>query len=234
MSTLNKETFLLLLLIIVGYLLVKFIYDKISNSKEGFVNGEVLNRQDLSSSDNVVSLDGELTKKSEFPETIIEKRINTLFTQSIRMRCNMIPASSNVECEIEGNSFVRYIFPIHMLPMPDSSILAVFNDGRLYSKNNLLNNQWQGPLKNSIPFDSVPLRMITINYKDNSLLGIGYDNRLYAKQADSTGNINVQGIWTLVPNNDDIIYCFTDIDTKKLVSIDVTGKLLIKINFKGT
>lgn len=229
MSILNKETFLLFSLIIVGYLIVKFVFDKINN-KEGFANGEVLDRQDASSSDKVVSLTGEMVhkKKSEFPETIVEKRINTLFGKSIRMKCNMKPSSSGVDCQIGGEAFVRYIFPTHMLTMPDSSILAVFNDGRLYSKSTILSNQWKGPLKNSIPFDSVPLRMVTINYKDNSLLGVGFDNRLYAKQADTTGNINIQGIWTLVPNNEDIIYCFTDRSTKKLVVIDVNGKLLIK------
>ena len=89
---------------------------------------------------------------------------------------------------------------------------------------------WKGPLKNSMPYDSVPLRMISINYKDNSLLGVGYDNKLYAKQADNIGNINVLGNWTLVPNNDDIIFCIIDKETKKLIAIDVDGKLMIKKN----
>ena len=231
MSTLNKETFLLISLIIIGYLIVKFTYEKILNEKEGFSNGEVMNRQDSATSDKIVSLDEETVsrkKKSQFPETIVEKRIDALFGKSIRMKCNMAPSNNSIECQIGGESFVRYIFPTHLLSMPDSSILAVFNDGRLYSKSSILSNQWKGPLKNSIPFDSIPLRMITINYKDNSLLGIGFDNKLYAKQADSTGNINIQGTWTLVPNNNDIIYCFTDRGTKKLVAIDVAGKLLIK------
>ena len=230
MTTLNKETFLLLSLIIVAYLIAKFTYNKINDNNEGFTSGAVLDRQDSSTSDKVVSLDGEMVKKkkSQFPETIVEKRIGTLFEKSVRMKCNMLPTNDNVECRIGGESFVRYIFPTHLLSMPDGTILAVFNDGRLYSKSTILSNQWKGPLKNSIPFDSVPLRMITINYKDNSILGIGFDNKLYAKQADSTGNLNIQGTWTLVPNNDNIIYCFTDKATKKLVAIDVAGKLLIK------
>lgn len=230
MTTLNKETFLLLSLIIVAYLIAKFTYNKINDNNEGFTSSAVLNRQDSSTSDKIVSLDGEMIKKkkSKFPETIVEKRIGTLFEKSVRMKCNMLPTNDNVECRIGGDSFVRYIFPTHLLSMPDGTILAVFNDGRLYSKSTILSNQWKGPLKNSIPFDSVPLRMITINYKDNSILGIGFDNKLYAKQADSTGNLNIQGTWTLVPNNDNIIYCFTDKATKKLVAIDIAGKLLIK------
>jgi hypothetical protein len=232
LNTFDLNEILLIGLIIIGYLLIKYIYNKINNClgrNEGFVDGTILDRQDSSTGgEQVLSINGKIKKKDKFPETIVEKRVNTLFEKSVRMKCNMVPTNSNIECEVGGESFVRYIFPIHMLSMPDKSILAVFNDGRLYSKNSLLSNQWKGPLKNSIPFDSVPLRMISINYKDNSLLGIGFDNKLYAKQADNTGSINVQGIWTLVPNNENIIYCITDKTTKKMVAIDVVGKLLIK------
>ena len=66
------------------------------------------------------------------------------------------------------------------------------------------------------------------NYKDNSLLGIGYDNKLYAKQSDSAGNINILGEWVIVPNNFDIIYVITDYSTKKLVAINIYGQMMIK------
>ena len=95
----------------------------------------------------------------------------------------MKPTIDTSLCMVEGKPMVKYLFPVHMLKMPDTSILAVFNDGRIYMKNDILDNMWKGPIKNSIPFDSVPLRMITISYRDNSLLGIGHDNNLYAKQA---------------------------------------------------
>lgn len=241
---LSKKIFLVLTIIIILYLLVKIIISKILNTELNTQNSslenfqsendsEILDRRDSSTSNNkkVLSVTGELVnkkEKEEFPETIIEKRIRKIFGTSLRMICNMKPTTSSIECQIDNKPFVKHLFPTHLLKLPDHNILAVFNDGRLYKKDSLLSNMWKGPLKNSMPFDSVPLRMVTIGYRDNSLLGIGYDNKLYAKQADSVGNINILGDWTLIPNNEDIIYCIVDKETKKLIGIDVDGKLLIK------
>ena len=140
----------------------------------------------------------------------------------------MKPTIDTSLCMVEGKPMVKYLFPVHMLKMPDTSILAVFNDGRIYMKNDILDNMWKGPIKNSIPFDSVPLRMITISYRDNSLLGIGHDNNLYAKQANSIGGIDINAEWVLVPNNQNIIFCMVDRETKKLICIDVNGSIFIK------
>ena len=140
----------------------------------------------------------------------------------------MRPTIDTDLCMVEGKPMIKYLFPVHILKLPNTSILAVFNDGRLYMKNDILDNMWKGPIKNSIPYDSIPLRMITISYKDNSILGIGYDNKLYAKQPNSVGGINIFAEWVQVPNNQDIIFCMVDKETKKLICIDVNGALFIK------
>lgn len=172
--------------------------------------------EDLSQKDNI------------FPETIIEKSLNSVYFGGTKLLCNMKPTIDTSLCMVNGKPMVKYLFPIHILKMPDTSILAVFNDGRIYTKNDILDNMWKGPIKNSIPFDSVPLRMVTVSYRDNSLLGIGYDNNLYAKQANSVGGVDLYGEWVLVPNNQDIIFCMVDKDTKKLICIDVNGSIFIK------
>ena len=161
-------------------------------------------------------------------ETIIEKSLKNLYGGALRLLCNLNPLMKQSDCMMEDKKFAKYLFPIHLLHMPNSKIVAVFNDGRLYEKDTLLSNMWKGPLKNSLPYDYIPLRMITINYRDNSLLGVGFDNRLYAKQSDELGNIDILGEWKLVPGNSNIIHVIIDRDTKKLVAVDINGKLIIK------
>lgn len=231
---LSRETFLLVGILLILLVTIKKIYNNVNIEKFTTLN-EINAKADSSTGETVLNVEGEMVTKqnrsdNEFKETIIEKRIKKIYGTSIRMVCNMKPTTTSIECQVDNKPFVKHLFPTHLLKLPDQSIVAVFNDGRLYSKNSLLSNMWKGPLKNSMPYDSVPLRMISINYKDNSLLGVGYDNKLYAKQADNIGNINVLGNWTLVPNNDDIIFCIIDKETKKLIAIDVDGKLMIKKN----
>ena len=45
---------------------------------------------------------------------------------------------------------------------------------------------------------------------------------------NSIGGIDIYGEWVLVPNNQDIIFCMVDKDTKKLICIDVNGSIFIK------
>lgn len=241
----SREIFLLLLLVISLYLIGvnllnrnnKLNYSKVNNNSnliEGFQITDIQDRIDNAvGKEKVLTLDGEVVEKpekKEFPETIVENQIKKIFDSSVNMKCNMIHSMNTTECIVNNKPFVKYLFPIHLLKLPKGDILAVFNDGRLYTKDNLLSNMWKGPLKNSIPFDYIPLRMITIGYRDNSLLGVGYDNNLYAKQADRLGNINVLGEWVRVPNNENIIYVIVEKKSKKLVAIDNLGNLLIKQN----
>ena len=115
-----------------------------------------------------------------------------------------------------------------MIKLIDGSILAVFNDGRLYTKDNIFNTMWHGPLNNSLPNDTIPLRMVTLSTDLNTLLGVGYDNKLYMKQPDINGNLNLVASWRVVPNNNNIIYVLFDKETGYLISIDTQGKLFYK------
>lgn len=203
----------------------------LQNNLEGFqLDNDTLNMlRNRDASSTSVNQGEDLTQKdSEFQETIIEKSLNSIYPGATKLICNMKPTTDTSLCMVEGKPMVKYLFPVHMLKMPDTSILAVFNDGRIYMKNDILDNMWKGPIKNSIPFDSVPLRMITISYRDNSLLGIGHDNNLYAKQANAIGGLDIYGEWVLVPNNQNIIFCMVDKDTKKLICIDVNGSIYTK------
>ena len=161
-------------------------------------------------------------------DTLYETALKTLFKDDPRLLCSIIPTVGTNICTVNGTPYVKYNFPIHMIKLIDGSILAVFNDGRLYKKDDILNTMWQGPLSNSLPNDSIPLRMITLSPDLNTLLGVGYDNKLYMKQPDNNGNINLITSWRLVPNNTDIIYVLFDNDTGYMISIDINGKLFIK------
>lgn len=161
-------------------------------------------------------------------DTIYETAIKTLYADNPRLICSMLPNLDNNVCNIDGNQYIIYNFPVHMIKLIDGSILAVFNDGRLYKKDDIFNTMWHGPLDNSLPNNNVPLRMITLSTDLNTLLGVGYDNKLYMKQADTNGNLNLVGSWRIVPNNNDIIYVLFDNDTGYLISIDTKGKLFIK------
>ena len=161
-------------------------------------------------------------------DTLYETALKTLFKDEPRLLCSIIPTIGTNICTVNGTPYVKYNFPIHMIKLIDGSILAVFNDGRLYKKDDILNTMWQGPLSNSLPNDSIPLRMITLSPDLNTLLGVGYDNKLYMKQPDNNGNINLITSWRLVPNNTDIIYVLFDNDTGYMISIDINGKLFIK------
>ena len=162
--------------------------------------------------------------------TIYENSIIAIYGDNIRLKCSMLPNLSNnpSACLIENETFVPYLFPVHMIKLIDGTILAVFNDGRLYTKDNILSTMWAGPVKNSKPQDIIPLRMVTLKTDLVTLLAIGYDNILYMKLPDVYGNINLTAEWQQVPNNSNIIYILFDNDTNFLISIDVNGKLFIK------
>ena len=167
--------------------------------------------------------------------TIYENSIIENFSNNIRLKCSMLPNLSDVPgaCTIDGEIFVPYLFPIHIIKLIDGTILAVFNDGRLYTKDNILSTMWAGPIINSKPQDSIPLRMVTLKTDLVTLLAVGYDNILYMK-LPKNDSINLTAEWQQVPNNSNIIYVLFDNDTNFLLSIDVNGKLFTKNSFDIT
>ena len=162
--------------------------------------------------------------------TIYEQSLTKLYRTNTRLICSMIPSNGGESslCYINNEPVVIYNFPIHMIKLIDGTILAVFNDGRLYQKDSMLSTIWNGPITNSLPQDIIPLRMITLSTDLISLLGVGYDNILYIKTPTSDGQINLSGVWKQVPNNSSIIYVLFDNTTNYLLSIDINGKLFTK------
>ena len=168
------------------------------------------------------------TTTSSSQITIYEISLNKLYGDNIRLMCGILPTFSKSVCQVNNTPFAIYKFPIHIIKLNDSSILAVFNDGRLYQKDSMKSTMWKGPINNSMPKNVIPLRMIMIASDLVTLLGIGYDNILYIKSPDVNGNTNLITPWKQVPNNSNIIYILYDNDTNLLVSIDINGKVFIK------
>jgi len=162
--------------------------------------------------------------------TVYESAINTVFSNYPRLICNITPTPTNNICIVNGQTYVKFNFPVQMIKLIDGSILAVFNDGRIYRKDTIQNTMWQGPLDNSLPNDTIPLRMITLAPDLATLLGVGYDNQLYLKAPNDSGTVDITGVWKPVPNNTGVIYVLFDADTGNMISIDIQGKLQIKVS----
>ena len=166
-----------------------FIYIKIiSNSKENF--------QDMIKH-------FEYSKNNTFQETIFEESLRDVFGPDTTLSCNINPTMTTEDCSQFSKVNVN-IFPVHIIELDPSLVLGVFNNGYIYSKNRLEDKYWKGPLKNSLPKDNIPLRMITLDY-EMRLLGVGYDNRLYRKASNSK-DLNVESRWEEVPSATNLIY----------------------------
>ena len=166
-----------------------FIYIKIiRNSKENF--------QDMIKH-------FEYSKNNTFQETIFEESLRDVFGPDTTLSCNINPTMTTEDCSQFSKVNVN-IFPVHIIELDPSLVLGVFNNGYIYSKNRLEDKYWKGPLKNSLPKDNIPLRMITLDY-EMRLLGVGYDNRLYRKASNSK-DLNVESRWEEVPSATNLIY----------------------------
>lgn len=162
-------------------------------------------------------------------DSVYEEAINNIYGTNARIICSITPGMvKDGVCNIEGESYIVYNFPVQMIKLLDGTILAVFNDGRLYKKDNMFNTMWQGPLNNSLINNTIPLRMVTLTPTLDTLLGVGYNNKLYMKKTDKKGNLDITGTWQMVPNNSDIIYVLFDRETGNMISITTKGKLTIK------
>jgi hypothetical protein len=142
----------------------------------------------------------------------------------LRMNLSIDPLSRGTD---------RMLVPIHLITTMDNKYLAVFNDGNLYTKNNLIDDTlWVGPLNNSLYGDSqngIGMRMVMLfplnknQERQVRLLGIGTDNMLYYKEDEK-----ITSKWKKSPNTDNLIYLFCDYQEK-----DVRYPLLYGINING-
>jgi len=172
----------------------------------------------------------EFANTSTYVDTLYEKAIKNIYESNTRLKCSMIPTllDNPKVCVVNNEPFVPYNFPIHIIKLINGTILAVFNDGRLYKKDSILSSMWTGPITNSKPNNVIPLRMISLKTDLVTLLGVGYDNILYMKKPNNLGNIDLVAPWVQVPNNSNIIYVLFDNETNFLLSIDTKGQLFTK------
>ena len=68
--------------------------------------------------------------------------------------------------------------------------IAIFNDGALYTKNSLTDNNWEGPQRNSYYYNNntetyIPMRNLAIS-NEGRILGVGYDGNIYIKEKEDT------------------------------------------------
>jgi hypothetical protein len=204
----------IVLFVIIVYLIYKYFIENDYRrlALESFIDNEIITTQPATN-DN---------------KTVYEMALDKMYSNNQRMMCNMLPTINRSLCKIKDVPFVPNHFPVHLIKLPDSSILAVFNDGRLYSKTSLTATLWQGPLEKSLPKSTIPLRMIALGTDLETLLGVGFDNILYIKRPDTKGKLDLKADWQQVPNNSNIIYILFDNETNYMISIDIRGKVLIK------
>ena len=250
----NTKIFTNIIIVICFFTLVIIVYKLfIQNSNNNIFEPFTENNKKIK--DKFINIGSNKANKSKQTNTIYETSLKNIFGDNKRLICSMIPSINNNSniCKIGDTPYIIYKFPIHIIKLIDDSILAVFNDGRMYKKYSMESTIWQGPILNSMPKGSIPLRMVTLGTDLTTLYGIGYDNILYVKEPitkintiassnnDNTyGNsnstsgisnstsINITTEWKQVPNNSGIIYILFDNKTNFLISIDIKGKLFTK------
>jgi len=212
----EKEKQLIILLIVIALLYILYQIrnrNRNRNIKEGFLEIDENARTDYESAN-----------KLQYKDTIYEKSAKIAFENNPKMLCNLLPIIPAEYCgDEDGNVSKKPKFPVHMLPMKDTTVMAVFNDGQLYKKDKVEYPFWTGPLENSLPNGSIPLRMISIDSEER-LLGVGFNNNLYRKVSN-----DIESTWELIPNTDNIIYVIYQLENTfendKIIAVDSQGRL---------
>jgi len=159
-----------------------------------------------------------------------------------------IDTRGNTIDPISGKTYTRLLVPLHTTPLLDGKILSIFNDGKMYYKKSLFNDQlWMGPLNNSLygsQEDGVGMRMVMLfplnkNFERQiRLIGVGQDCCLYFKETE-----DLQSKWIKAEvkdtGNDDLVYLFCDYyqtneDYYPLLYGITKNGLIVYKNFNGT
>jgi hypothetical protein len=148
----------------------------------------------------------------DFPPSIFEAALWNAYDKSPLVLCQIIPALGSKECRVGEIEIIKYKFPVSLARLPNGKTAAVFNDGRIYLKDRLIDKLWQGPIKNSFPDRTIPLRVITLNPEADRLVGVGYDNRVYIKKKDPNANVSIETEWEQIPGLADVIYLLYEQD----------------------
>ena len=197
-----------IILILIHQLLTKLGYLPSTELKENFVT----------------QTDYLYAESRKYPPTIYETSLRETFVDYRRLYCNLVPVSTRGECsDVNGNILPRDRIPVHIIKeFKEGKYLAVFNDGKIYSKKNINEKFWKGPIAHSLIERTIPLRMITLSNTGKRLIGVGYDNNIYIKKED-----DYKSTWQLVPNSENIIYILYDSD-RRLIGINTEGFIVKK------
>jgi cupin superfamily acireductone dioxygenase involved in methionine salvage len=196
---------------------------------------------------NTIELDRILTNDPPIYINVFKKNENLPDILKLNLRIDPLRRDFDFSSP-NKKPYQRLLIPLHIITMLDGSILALFNDGKLYKKNNLLDDQlWTGPLNNSLygnENDGIPMRQILLfplNHKNErqiKLFGVGVDGFFYYKE---TENIQSKWIKNDNPRNNNLIYLFCDYhqgieDTEYsplLYGINGQGEFVIKTLVNG-
>ena len=212
-----KILFYIILIIVIGWLIGFLVYQYFPTNK--------LNTEPFMA--DLLQNTAAYTYKGN--QTIYEKSLEALYGTNRKLMANILPYMTDDMYLDNGVPIKRDKFPVHLLKEPDSTILAVFNDGALYRKNTMTTGIWNGPLDNSMPGGGrIPLRMITMSANANEFLAVGFDNNLYIKRPGDANELDITQPWERVDNNSGLIYVITDPHSSKLIGIDKDGSLMVK------
>jgi len=201
-ETLFITIFVIAILLMIINLVIKYLNK--NTQLEGFANDDYV-----------------LSKRHHYQNTIYESSLLREFPNSRRLFCNLVSVSKEEDCNVNNELVSKDRIPLHIIKeLKDGKYLAVFNDGKIYRKDNLTDDYWKGPIAKSLPRNTIPLRMITLDSSGEKLLAVAYDNNLYIKKKKE-----YDSEWQKITNDSNLIYVIADTDGK-LIGIDKTGQIL--------
>ncbi len=177
------------------------------------------------------------------PESVIYSQTANI-TPMMKKNLRIDPFSSNIDQDTK-KEYTRILVPTHLITTLDSKYLAVFNDGQLYMKSDIVDDTlWMGPLDNSLYYPpnrkiGIGMRMVMFfpliknQEREVRLLGIGADNLVYYKE-----NEKLTSQWKRAPTKNPLVYLFCDFYEENnkyplLYGINVYGNIVYK-NDNGT
>ena len=223
---------ILVIIIILGYYFLSILRKKKENLEHlEYFAGAVGDTADAGDMPDINSIDPSIKKQLLQIQSDVEKitgvEVPPIYQQAFEqsnisemIRFNLtIDPKRRDPSEGTTNSFRRLLVPIHMIKLLNGKYLAVFNDGRLYSKTNLYDDKlWVGPLDNSLvgsPEDGLGMRMVMLFPLNKNggryikLIGVGQDNCLYYKETEEINSRWIKAD-TNGTNNDKLVYLFCD------------------------
>jgi hypothetical protein len=211
-----------ILVSVITIILIYWIHLK-SNKVEGFEeNNENISLSEMNSllKDNSSTLSWYADLKENNEPQIYAEAYSLSVSLAPMLKYNLKINNRLPEYDTKtGQMFQKILVPTHLINLLDGRVLAVFNDGKLYIKTELFNDQlWLGPLENSLygsSTDGIGMRMVMLfplNHNQERqirLIGIGQDSIMYYKETE-----NIQSPWlkaeTNNTNNDNLVYLFCD------------------------